>query len=247
MSKKKVVNFSFRLSQKISLLIIEKSTLNTKSKELRKSLKSKSDYGQVLHMPKDQAPTRNRAQEETGGGGGEEQDADIHPADKAAAAKITHAGHHHHHHHDHHHHMTVVDEDEEEEEEEEPAKRSTIISKSPIFAATATTKPADSAGGQQQLALFNNQQYALTQKKSSLLMPKPQWHAPWKLARVISGHLGWVRCIDVDPSNEWFVTGATDRIIKAWTQDKHVFCCFKRTLNCLIGVMIKKLFSAIRL
>ncbi len=45
-------------------------------------------------------------------------------------------------------------------------------------------------------------------------MPKPQWHAPWKLYRVISGHLGWVRCIDVDPSNEWFATGAGDRIIK---------------------------------
>ncbi len=22
--------------------------------------------------------------------------------------------------------------------------------------------------------------------------PKPEWHAPWKLYRVISGHLGWV-------------------------------------------------------
>jgi len=32
--------------------------------------------------------------------------------------------------------------------------------------------------------------------------------------RVISGHLGWVRSIAVDPSNEWFATGAGDRIIK---------------------------------
>ena len=47
-------------------------------------------------------------------------------------------------------------------------------------------------------------------------MPKPEWHPPWKLYRVISGHQGWVRCIDVDPSNEWFVTGGTDRIIKIW-------------------------------
>ena len=47
-------------------------------------------------------------------------------------------------------------------------------------------------------------------------MPKPQWHPPWKLSRVISGHLGWVRCIDVDASNEWFVTGAADRIIKVF-------------------------------
>ncbi|KAI9141982.1 putative Pre-mRNA splicing protein prp5 [Paraphysoderma sedebokerense] len=47
-------------------------------------------------------------------------------------------------------------------------------------------------------------------------VPKPQWHAPWKLMRVISGHLGWVRAITVDVSNEWFVTGAGDRTIKIW-------------------------------
>ena len=33
---------------------------------------------------------------------------------------------------------------------------------------------------------------------------------------MISGHLGWVRCIDVDPSNDWFITGSTDRTIKIW-------------------------------
>lgn len=27
-------------------------------------------------------------------------------------------------------------------------------------------------------------------------MPKPKWHPPWKLARVISGHLGWVRYVN---------------------------------------------------
>lgn len=45
---------------------------------------------------------------------------------------------------------------------------------------------------------------------------KPEWHAPWKLHRVISGHLGWVRCVAVDVSNEWFATGAADRTIKIW-------------------------------
>lgn len=45
---------------------------------------------------------------------------------------------------------------------------------------------------------------------------KPDWHAPWKLMRVISGHLGWVRCMAMDPSNEWFATGAADRCIKIW-------------------------------
>ena len=43
-----------------------------------------------------------------------------------------------------------------------------------------------------------------------------QWHAPWKLHRVIQGHQGWVRSIDVDPSNEWFATGSNDRMIKIW-------------------------------
>ena len=41
-------------------------------------------------------------------------------------------------------------------------------------------------------------------------------HAPWKLMRVISGHLGWVRAIAVEPGNEWFATGAGDRVIKIW-------------------------------
>jgi pleiotropic regulator 1 len=44
--------------------------------------------------------------------------------------------------------------------------------------------------------------------------PKPDWHAPWKLMRVISGHLGWVRSLAVDPSNAWFASGAGDRVIK---------------------------------
>ncbi|EEB09486.1 WD repeat protein Prp5 [Schizosaccharomyces japonicus yFS275] len=45
---------------------------------------------------------------------------------------------------------------------------------------------------------------------------KPDWHAPWKLMRVINGHLGWVRCVDVEPGNQWFCTGAGDRTIKIW-------------------------------
>lgn len=34
------------------------------------------------------------------------------------------------------------------------------------------------------------------------------------VCQVISGHQGWVRCVDVEPGNEWFVTGAADRMIK---------------------------------
>jgi len=53
---------------------------------------------------------------------------------------------------------------------------------------------------------------ALSQKKKL----QPEWHAPWKLMRVISGHQGWVRAIAVDPGNEWFVTGASDCTIKCF-------------------------------
>lgn len=45
---------------------------------------------------------------------------------------------------------------------------------------------------------------------------KPTYHAPWKLMRVISGHLGWVRSVAVEPGNKWFATGAGDRVIKIW-------------------------------
>ncbi|KAG0325407.1 pre-mRNA-splicing factor prp46 [Dissophora globulifera] len=45
---------------------------------------------------------------------------------------------------------------------------------------------------------------------------RPEWHAPWKLMRVISGHQGWVRSVAVEPGNSWFATGAGDRIIKIW-------------------------------
>lgn len=47
-------------------------------------------------------------------------------------------------------------------------------------------------------------------------LPKPTWHAPWKLMRVISGHTGWVRCVAMEPANQWFCTGSADRTIKIW-------------------------------
>ncbi|XP_031122975.1 protein pleiotropic regulatory locus 1-like [Ipomoea triloba] len=46
--------------------------------------------------------------------------------------------------------------------------------------------------------------------------PRPVWHSPWKNYRVISGHLGWVRSVAVDPANSWFCTGSADRTIKMW-------------------------------
>lgn len=47
-------------------------------------------------------------------------------------------------------------------------------------------------------------------------LEKPEWHAPWKLIRVIQGHLGWVQSIAVDPTNQFFATGSLDRTIRIW-------------------------------
>lgn len=53
-------------------------------------------------------------------------------------------------------------------------------------------------------------------RKLASKWPKPKWHPPWHCYRVISGHLGSVRSVAVDPSNEWFATGSGDRTIKFW-------------------------------
>lgn len=52
-------------------------------------------------------------------------------------------------------------------------------------------------------------------------VPTPNWHANWELSAVISGHLGWVRSIAFDPSNEWFATGSVDRTIKVFIKQSH--------------------------
>lgn len=45
---------------------------------------------------------------------------------------------------------------------------------------------------------------------------KPQWHAPWKLMRVMAGHQGWVRCLATEPENKFFASGSNDSTIKIW-------------------------------
>lgn len=45
---------------------------------------------------------------------------------------------------------------------------------------------------------------------------KPEWHAPWKLYRIMPGHGGWVYSLAVDPSNMWFASGCQDGLIKIW-------------------------------
>ncbi|PWA00224.1 hypothetical protein BB558_003729 [Smittium angustum] len=53
-------------------------------------------------------------------------------------------------------------------------------------------------------------------RKRNYEPPKPEWHAPWKLIKVLSGHMGWVRSLSVDPGNKWFASGSVDRTIKIW-------------------------------
>jgi len=82
--------------------------------------------------------------------------------------------------------------------------------------------PSDSS----ELALTAQTQHAAHQQSTLLSKSlirrrearsvKPDFHPQWKLHRVISGHLGWVRSVAVEPGNQWFVTGAGDRIIKVW-------------------------------
>jgi len=70
---------------------------------------------------------------------------------------------------------------------------------------------ATTTGSQQQFPSSKSRALAIRNPWSQV---KPDWHPPWKLMRVISGHLGWVRSVTVDPTNQWFATGSADRTIK---------------------------------
>lgn len=78
------------------------------------------------------------------------------------------------------------------------------------------SKQASKGRSNNELAIVNNNTKSISLGNKAAVMPKPKWHPPWKLYRVISGHLGWVRCIAFEPGNEWFVTGSNDRTIKIW-------------------------------
>nr|GME21463.1 protein pleiotropic regulatory locus 1 [Ipomoea batatas] len=63
---------------------------------------------------------------------------------------------------------------------------------------------------------FRNLSTAAIMERIPSKWPRPVWHSPWKNYRVISGHLGWVRSVAVEPANSWFCTGSADRTIKMW-------------------------------
>lgn len=112
---------------------------------------------------------------------------------------------------------------------EKQAKATAGRSKKPkISRDGAGASSSGAPGNSQSLVLLNGSgakgpQVDGTRGQSSALarrpaaqQPRPEWHAPWKLMRVISGHIGWVRSLAVEPNNEWFASGAGDRTIKIW-------------------------------
>lgn len=103
---------------------------------------------------------------------------------------------------------------------------SAVALRSGTATATATTAPPTSSHLQTALMRPDEAVHdtGRTMLNSALIRKKeqareqaaPAYHAPWKLMRVISGHLGWVRSVAVEPHNQWFATGAGDRLIKIW-------------------------------
>jgi pleiotropic regulator 1 len=190
--------------------------MDEKSLELRKLVKAKSEYGPVMNMPRDIVSNSSRKSELQSQN---EEEEEYNNQSESFNNEQQ----------DNHQEESNISDDQlqeqqqayeaEEMQQEESAGRVKFTTDS-IFTPTqgGAGGATGSASGSKALTLFgNNSNTAISAyKRNTISMPKPQWHAPWKLCRVISGHLGWVRCVDVDPSNEWFVTGSGDRIIKIW-------------------------------
>ncbi|XP_047937775.1 protein pleiotropic regulatory locus 1-like [Salvia hispanica] len=92
-----------------------------------------------------------------------------------------------------------------------------------VISSTGQPRGSADAGGQRSSAIIPSNVSSERNMSTSAIMeripsrwPRPVWRAPWKNYRVISGHLGWVRSVAIDPSNTWFCTGSADRTIKIW-------------------------------
>lgn len=95
-----------------------------------------------------------------------------------------------------------------------PAGKTQKLLEGPAGSAPSSALTATQGGGSE-TTRSNNTSLA-TRGAQSYQHVKPEWHPPWKLMRVISGHLGWVRSLAVEPGNKWFASGAGDRTIKIW-------------------------------
>eukprot|EP01040_Poterioochromonas_malhamensis_P006233 gene6233-6708_t len=112
----------------------------------------------------------------------------------------------------------------------QPKRDTKEASNQPLLLKDIEHEGASGPAKSQALSLVNQQEkssagsasMALVNPQTKIKVPTPRWHAPWELSAVISGHLGWVRSIAFDPSNEWFATGSADRTIKIWDLAK---CC----------------------
>ena len=52
--------------------------------------------------------------------------------------------------------------------------------------------------------------------RDQIALPVAKSHREWYNYTVLTGHSGWVKCISVDKSNDFFVTASMDRMIKFW-------------------------------
>jgi pleiotropic regulator 1 len=57
---------------------------------------------------------------------------------------------------------------------------------------------------------------ARAKERVQTVLPAPKPHRQWYNYQTIAGHAAWVRAVAVDPSNAFFVTGSSDRLLKFW-------------------------------
>ena len=53
-------------------------------------------------------------------------------------------------------------------------------------------------------------------ERASSNKPAPKQHRQWYNYCTLTGHNAWVRAVAVDPYNDFFITGSTDRMLKIW-------------------------------
>eukprot|EP00548_Thalassiothrix_antarctica_P017473 CAMPEP_0194182200 /NCGR_PEP_ID=MMETSP0154-20130528/22212_1 /TAXON_ID=1049557 /ORGANISM="Thalassiothrix antarctica, Strain L6-D1" /LENGTH=457 /DNA_ID=CAMNT_0038898367 /DNA_START=20 /DNA_END=1390 /DNA_ORIENTATION=- len=90
------------------------------------------------------------------------------------------------------------------------------LTKSSAVTTTTSTDGVLAKLQEEKEAEDNKPRGILVKHREKTKIPTPTWHAPWKLSTVLSSHLGWVRSVAFDPTNEMFATGGGDRVIKVW-------------------------------